>query len=165
MVSGDVPVLGRGWDGIKELTLTRAMPQGIDTTVALHPTDHGLEPQVALDKPGIYTAPQGDVKSALAVNPDPQGGDTRAIDPDRLGQWLSSVSSWEWLDTSDSHQSLAVKTTHTSLGWPLLCVVMGLAVTEMFLARWFSHAVVPGRGFVGQAIATLKGTGRGSSIH
>ena len=163
VVSGDVPVLGRRWDGIKQLALTRTTTQGIDTVVALQQTDHGLEPQVALDKPGIYAAVQGDVRNVLAVNPDSQGGDTRAIDPDRLGQWLSSVSSWQWLDASDPRQSLAVQTTGTSLAWPLLCVVMGLVVIEMFLARWFSHALIPGRGFVGQAIAALRGGGRSRS--
>lgn len=159
VVSGDAPVLGRRWEGAKQLALADTTAKGADTVIDLHQTDLGLEPDTPLDAPGIYTATPSDIELALAVNPDPQGGDTRAIDSEKLGQWLSSVSSWQWLDVSDPGQSLAIQMTRTSLGWPLLCILMGVVVIEMLLARWFSHASIPGRGLIAQTIEALRGRG------
>jgi hypothetical protein len=157
LLSGDVPVLDKKWAGAKRLIRTDATTDAADTTVNLLATDRGFESEAPLDKPGIYTPGVIDIAGTLAVNPDPLGGDTRAIDPERLGQWLSSVSTWQWLDDSDPRQSLAVQSTSTSFGWPLLCILMGLVVIEMALARWFSHVFVPGRGIIAQAIAALRG--------
>lgn len=46
----------------------------------------------------------------------------------------------EWLDPTNPGAALAPQAARSPLSLPILCGAMGLALLEVFLARWFSHA-------------------------
>ena len=133
---GQQPVLAGDWD--KAVNLVAIANEG-GQRIALRRTDQGLSPLAPLRKPGVY---RGDPEAAvpLAVNVDPDAGDTRALDSNALGQWMTALGRWQWLDEEDPAAALAQQASIARLGWPLLWVVLVLVIFETCLARWFSHA-------------------------
>ena len=76
---------------------------------------------------------------ALAVNLDPEAGDTTAVDPALLGKWIAALNARQ-LVTGQAKQSLWATSTNVNYGWFLLWMVLVLLLIELTLARWFSHA-------------------------
>ena len=126
--------LHRRWANVARLIHRRS-----GVAVALKHTDEGIYPAAALDRPGLYLSPAGVGGLKLAVNVDADGGDVRAVDHERLKASLGG----QWLDRIDPAKALAAPGETTPLGWPLLWVVLALALLETVLARWFSHAGQP----------------------
>ena len=93
--------------------------------------------------PGIYEATDPAPVRWMVVDPDANGADTTRVLHERLKQWLATAGRWAWLSHDDAANVLTEKTSRTSLGWPLLCAVVGLVLLETCMARWFSHAGVP----------------------
>jgi hypothetical protein len=133
LTAGDRPLLGRRWEGARQLVAPAVSP------IPLSRNDAGLEPATPLEMPGIYTAePTSGLK--LAVNPAAGAGNTRALDSDALARWLNHLGNWSWLDPARPEAALLAEAPRTDLGWPLLWAVLGLLLVETALARWFSHA-------------------------
>lgn len=134
-VAGTVPVLGERWVGAQSLgrvcsDAALQLTAGADGGVTLPP----------VPEPGLWRAMPESAGRLVAVNVDADAADTRAGDAARLGEWLTLVGRWQWLDPGDVTAGLAVEREATDLGWPLLWTVLGLALLETFLARRFSHA-------------------------
>ncbi len=152
--SGDALVLGDRWADAEQLVSSSA--GGVEENrLRLRRTDRGVEAVTAVDQPGVYRAWPASVGQALVVNPDPHGGDTRSVDPQRLVQWLDTLGQWQWLDWTDPTRVLAKQVVTAAMAWPLLWIALGLVIAEMCLARWFSHATVPGQGWSGRLWSVL----------
>lgn len=142
IVAGDAPLLGLDWDDAQELV--RLSHDGTSASLLLRRTDEGLEPIEAFATPGVYeSAPLGG--RLLAVQADPAGSDTTALDQRQVAAWFQGVADWQWLDPDDPAAVLADQATAFATGWPLLWTVLGLVLVETAMARSFSHAKVPGR--------------------
>ncbi len=142
VVCGDQPALGPHWEGTQEL-----QRWGDRGTMPVLRTDHGLEPAMQLETPGIYIAKPGS-GLRLAVNPDADAGNTQALDAAALGQWLNGLGQWSWFEEAAPGQALVTQPPRTSLGWPLLWLTLALLLLETYLARAFSHARIPDRAAV-----------------
>jgi len=85
----------------------------------------------------------------VAVNADPAGGRTDAQSPDLVRSWLGSMGEGvRWLAAAPGDgatQLIDDPSDNASVSVPLLLAALGLAVVEVFLARWFSHALVSKR--------------------
>jgi len=143
-VCGDQPVLGPRWTGVQQV-----VNQAHKKVISVTPTNpggpgdrgsQGLELDQPLSSPGVYTVVPDVLKRPMVVNPDSAGADTRAMDTQQLGQWLTGLGSWQWLTPSNLTDLLAVQRSGVDLGWPMMWVGLALVLTEMVLARWFSHA-------------------------
>ena len=164
VVSGDQPLLGERWSGAQRLALVAPTVGAPLSEVSLRVLDGGIEPVSELDWPGVYAAVPDDVGQALVVNVDADGGDTRCIEEQRLEQWLSAVDGWSWFDEQDGASVLAEHGDHAALGWPLLWVVLGVMIVEMFLARRFSYAAASGDGLWVWAVSYVRGIGNRSRV-
>lgn len=137
-VCGDPVVFNETWKNVDEVV---KQAFALDERIAVKLRGEGRDTQAAspLEQPGVYLAsPAG---QAVVLNPDPDAGDTRAIDPRRLERWLSAAGDWRWMDPTDPSGSLAVdRGGGVSVGWPLIWATLVLVLIEMCLARWFSHA-------------------------
>jgi hypothetical protein len=159
VVTGVSPTLGRRWLGAQELVRV-----GSAESVALTTTDLGITLASPLDWPGVWQAMPESAGRKLAVNLDADAGDTRAVDPARLAEWLGGLGAWTFLNPNEPAAALLVQREATDIGWPLLWLVMALALLETLLARRFSHAeqaattgVSAGAaGLLRRAIATLN---------
>lgn len=147
-VAASSPAAGRG---VVRCGDRRALPRhwldaqalhGPDGRTALRLEDDGrLAPVKPLEVPGLYhDLPKG--AQRLAVNIEPDAGDTRVLDESVLTAWLDRAQSWQWLDPADPARALAEQAPWLALGWPLLWTVLALLLAETALARWFSHAGV-----------------------
>jgi hypothetical protein len=93
-----------------------------------------------LETPGLWQAMPETAGRLLAVNVDADAGDTRAMEAQRLTEWLAGLGRWTYLNPNEPSASLQVKREATDIGWALLWAVLGLALLETLLARRFSHA-------------------------
>ncbi len=104
----------------------------------------------------------------VAINADADAGRTDAQDPGAVGAWLNeSLGEGDgagagrgvaWLDDAAPASALASDRAGSPISLPLLIGALALALLEVFLARWFSHAfrdegpeVAPGAGSAGGA--------------
>ncbi len=95
--------------------------------------------------PGIYRTVPALPGGQAAVNVDAAGGDSRTLDEQLLAKWLSAAGPWQWIDPSNPlANTTAAQRARTNWGWPLLVVAAVLLALETLLARWFSHAKLPG---------------------
>ena len=136
-VCGDQPKLGTAWQEATQLT--RITASKASQPIKLRPVHESIQPSTSLDEPGLYVAQPPLENRLLTVNPDAEGGDTRAMNRSTLEKWLSAVGSWQWLNPADPGKPFKVEKTQADLTWPLLWTVLGLIVIEMALSRWFSH--------------------------
>ncbi len=143
---GQRPVLDQRWSGAIHLDRSAPATQQ-PLKIPLQRSDGGgAQPATALNQPGVYVAEPVRVGQTLAVNVDPAGGDTRAVDPQRLGQWMSAaVGQWQWLEPAAPTRMFARPAAGATLSWPLLWPVLALLLLEIVLARWFSHPPMPKR--------------------
>ena len=157
VVSGDRPVLGQRWAGARELvwkpeivvnepetgaTQDTQSPTVQGPVVPLRLIATGLEPVEPLDIPGVYWGQPAEGNEPIVVNVDSAGGDTRTVAPEDIEQRLQAAN-WQWIDADDPAAGLAQSPPRTSMSWPLLWVALVLILSEMCLARYFSHAVSP----------------------
>ncbi|MBX3377061.1 MAG: BatA domain-containing protein [Phycisphaeraceae bacterium] len=106
----------------------------------------------AIRRAGLWRAvdDQGALRGLVVVNADPRAGRTDPQPQGTLGTWLGSASgeNVRWLTGSDAlgegGLSTALSGKRDASRWvlPLLIGAMGLALLELALARWFSHATI-----------------------
>jgi hypothetical protein len=139
VLAGDRPSLGPRWEEVDHLRRIQPAEKNEPPPLPLA-GDETPTPAEAFRWPGIYRA--ADSGLTLAVNVDPAGGDLRATTQQQLSQWLEQFAgdSWQFMPEEEPASILARGQQRAGLGWPLLWLVLGLAIVEMFLARYFSHA-------------------------
>lgn len=130
-VCGRAVTLHRRFDQVAQL-----VQRTTGASIALQHSDEGTRPASGFTRPGLYTALDEHASLKLAVNVDADAGDLRAVD----GRRLKALFGGQWIDSVDPGAALAEAAETTALGWPLLWVVLALALLETALARWFSHA-------------------------
>lgn len=119
-------------------------------TIAIGPTGLSVE---AIRRAGLWQAADeaGRVRGFIAVNPDADAGRTTPQDPTTIRAWLSaSLGSatdtaatqerFAWLDLTGSTPVLAASNVESPFSLPLLIGVLLLALAELVMARYFSHA-------------------------
>ena len=103
---------------------------------------------------------RGTGRGLLAINADPAGGRGEAQPAPAIAAWLGAATGGvepQWLQGSDrlSTEPAAAGAIKSALRsgddpgkivLPLLIAALLLALVELVLARWFSHAVVSGEG-------------------
>jgi hypothetical protein len=140
VISGDRPALGRVWDNVTQLDKMAGDLGGEVAGMALRRTDEGFVPVEPLDRPGIYRAAPAMPGRIFAVNVDPAGGNTTAIEQNQLDAWLTSLGETKWLDEENPAAALASFESRTNIGLLLLWITMAFLILELFMARAFSHA-------------------------
>ncbi|MBI1369701.1 MAG: VWA domain-containing protein [Planctomycetes bacterium] len=135
--AGDQPRLGPAWADV-----TKLIGPG-DTQVMLikdSDTDsaggEGVTPIRPLLLPGVYRSET----DALVVNVRPDAGNTLAVDRAALRSYLGAAGEWNMIHAADPSASLRIDADRADLSWPLLWAVLALAIGEMVLARYASHA-------------------------
>lgn len=163
--AGDQPALGAAWSGATQLN---ALPWSLsqpgddagvadEATIPLQPLEQGVQLAQAAQEPGVYVPMGGRGVGAVAVNVDAAAGDTQAASEELLARWLTAMGPWRFVDESQPEAVLALPRSAVNLGWPLLWAALGLAVLELMLARWFSHALASGRrGWAAQATLPVE---------
>jgi len=100
---------------------------------------------------GVWRAvdEQGALRGLVAVNADPRGGRTDAQPAGSIAAWLAGAAGGEikWLASGDAiggrgSVAAALAKSADSTRWvlPLLLGALGVALAELAMARWFSHA-------------------------
>jgi hypothetical protein len=155
---GDRPLLGPAWANASKLTGPEDEPlllvapdeagqgsteqgsgsEGSDAGQADgdRPQRQGVQPVRAFGQPGLYETET----ETLAVNVRAEAADTRAAGEQTLQTWLQPLGQWTTIESEDPAEPMRTNADRADLGWPLLWIVLGLAVLEMLLARWVSHA-------------------------
>ena len=139
LLCGDQPALGRGWEGAARLE--RQVKAEAGASVVLQRTDQGFSPVSPLAWPGVYEAWPTGLGRRLVVNVDADACDTLAVGEARWGEWLKPLGDWGFLDLERPAAGLTREVARANVGWYVLWLVLALAVAELVLARWFSHAV------------------------
>ncbi|MBL8746482.1 MAG: BatA domain-containing protein [Phycisphaerae bacterium] len=118
--------------------------------VAVAPTGLTTEP---MRKAGLWQSfdEGGRARGFVAVNADSDAGRTIPQDPSVIRGWLSAAlgtggggagagERLAWLEESDAAPVLAASSADSPFSVPMLLVVLVLAVAELVMARYFSHA-------------------------
>ena len=163
VVAGDAPDLGHGWRHAGRLVwlaplFTGASHDAGPPPLVIQTDDHQAQVLGAIERPGFYRADASSASGLLAVSPDASAGDTYPAQS-RLEQWLDRLGGsggiggaggaedsggWSYFeDLRRSGSLLPTPDRAEDLTWPLLWVLLGLVIVEMFLARRFSHALAP----------------------
>ncbi len=141
ILSGDQPQLTRTWEEVTQLERMMGGDDGaMDVSVLLRRTDEGFTPASPLDEPGVYRASPAAQGRVLAVNIDPVAGDTTAIEEKQLEAWLAALGATTYMDENNPAAALASFESRANIGQLLLWITLAFLVTELFLARRFSHA-------------------------
>lgn len=136
---GDQPVLGPQW------TRTTRLIGPSDTPLMLiaerdpqadAEAPAGMRPIRPFAQPGVYRSES----DALVVNIHAAAANTQTIDPGLLRNYLGSAGTWQSIQPTDPASALRVESDESDLTWPLLWLVAALAIGEMILARYASHA-------------------------
>ncbi len=119
-------------------------------TIAVTPAGISAEP---IRRAGLWQSADeaGRPRGFIAVNPDPDAGRTTPQDPSSIRAWLAAslgsatdASAADeritWLDQSNATPMLAASQIESPFSVPLLIAVLILAVAELIMARYFSHA-------------------------
>lgn len=124
--------------------------ENANESIAVNAAGFSTEP---IRRAGLWQSSDeaGRPRGFIAVNPDPDAGRTTPQDPSVVRSWLaaalgsaSDANSAEeritWLDPSGSTPVLAASTVESPFSIPLLIAVLLLALAELIMARYFSHA-------------------------
>lgn len=132
-----------------------APPAGIDELVldqegdALH-APLSAAGTITLRRAGVWRGADAQGRRAfeIAANPDVDGARTGVVDAGALRAWLAGAigagadpaTSVQWLDGKNTGAGTDQRAASSPFDLPLLLGVLGLALLEMVLARWASHA-------------------------
>jgi hypothetical protein len=91
----------------------------------------------------------GRPRGVVAVNPEADAGRTGAQTASAVQAWLAAAAGDEaaavsWIDDQKPGAALARREGGSPFALPLLIAALALAALELFMARWFSHAVREG---------------------
>lgn len=115
-------------------------PKDPKKTEAAKPAVRPIRP---LDQPGLYKG--GD--EILAVNIDSPAANTMASAEPVISSYLATAGEWAVAEDGKMSEALKLAEGKADMGWPLLWVVLALALLETYLARVVSHAgAAPGAG-------------------
>ncbi len=95
-----------------------------------------VRPSQPLLTPGIYSGGT----SALVVNVNPDAGNTLRAPDEPLKKWLGTAGEWQSITRTEPEAVIMKMSELSDYGWELLWAVLILAIIEMFLARYVSHA-------------------------
>lgn len=106
----------------------------------------------AIRAAGVWRAvdEQGALRGLVAINADPAGGRTDAQPRNSIAAWLGGAAGEEikWLEAGEGisggasvSAALSRTTDASKFVLPLLLAALGVALLELAMARWFSHAV------------------------
>lgn len=135
--TGSKLTLSRAWNDARQLQ--RVLP-GDGVLLATERTESSVTTSDPITLPGVYRAVPTNTRNTIAINIDPDAGQTRTLDAQQLSQWLTAAGPWQWLDPAAPLTVQAQKTQRVNWGWPLLLLTLLLVLLETALARWFSHA-------------------------
>jgi hypothetical protein len=100
---------------------------------------------------------QGVTQGLVAVNADPRGGVTDPVAPEAVMSWLSATgAAVHWFEPErtaparEVMQAAGGRAESGRLTLILLLAALGIAVAELAMARWFSHATVAPSGGSGE---------------
>lgn len=129
----------------------------------LLPLDAAGRPERELEQTGLYAVVDAAAQpiGALAVNVEPGAGRTDPQPATGVEAWLGRSGRWEFLDADDLGVELRRAEGGSPLAGALLMAVLALVALETMLARWFSHAAVPGPGGRTRGLQPMMGTARG----
>jgi hypothetical protein len=139
---GDQPALGPQWAKTTRLIGPSDTPMML---IAERPPEDpaaevdapaGMRPIRPFAQPGVYRSET----DALVVNIHAPAANTQTIDPGLLHNYLGSAGTWQSIQSADPASALRVESDESDLTWPLLWLVAALAIGEMILARYASHA-------------------------
>ncbi|MEX2672501.1 MAG: BatA domain-containing protein [Phycisphaeraceae bacterium] len=144
---GDRPILSGNWaragrmigpDDVELLLVEAADPgtEAGETPQAAGQQSAGVMPIRPMALPGVYQA----ATDAVVVNVNSAAANTRAIERDALDAWLSELGEWQVIEQTEGVATLGADANRADLSWPLLWIVAVLALIEMTLARYVSHA-------------------------
>ena len=144
VVAGDAPTLGYAWQGTSELTRIGGLLFEVSQTpesLRVQMNDDTAYVTDAIHSPGVYRATSArSGERLLAVNVDPDAGDTYAAQP-RVEQYFDKLGGWSYLqDKRQAGGVLALDQDRADLTQLLLWFLLGLVLIETVLARAFSHA-------------------------
>jgi hypothetical protein len=91
----------------------------------------------------------GRPRGVVAVNPEADAGRTGVQTASAVQAWLAAAAGDEaaavsWIDDQKPGAALARREGGSPFALPLLIAALALAALELFMARWFSHAVREG---------------------
>jgi hypothetical protein len=89
----------------------------------------------------VYEARPSGLGRRLAVNVDADACDTLAVGEARWNEWLKPLGEWQFIDPERPAAGLLREVSRANIGWHVLWLVLALALAELVLARWFSHAL------------------------
>lgn len=90
----------------------------------------------------------GRPRGVVAINPESHAGRTGVQTLASVQSWLAAAAGDDaaaiaWIDEQSPAAALARREGGSPFALPLLIAVLALAALELFMARWFSHAVRP----------------------
>jgi len=148
-VAGTTPPLPAGASELVRAVIEPASgdsPGAGDGAAAVQ-VDAAGHPATPLRHAGLWTV-RGDAGTTigvLAVNADSEAGRTDLRTKDDIARWLEPVAGTvAWLDggapSGPRGTALPTPDARSPWSWPLLIAAAALALAEIALARWFSHA-------------------------
>lgn len=130
-----------------------------------------LTPDAPARRAGLWRAidENGRARGVVAVNPDPDAGRVNPQDPREVQGWLGAAvgggaEAVTWLDGAAPSQALARRDEESPWSLPLLIVALALALAELLMARFFSHAMVEPAGASGAAPVHAGSGGAGAEV-
>lgn len=140
---GDRPALGGAFTDASSLTsptgrtvLLVADEAGTTSVDPSRTAPAALRPIESLNEIGVYQANN----ERLAVNVEPDAGDTRAVPSEALDDWLGACGTWQWIDPDDPLKAMQAAAAASDLSMPLLWLLLAMVIAEILLARHASHA-------------------------
>jgi len=119
----------------------------------------GGRAETAIRTAGVWEAidDRGRVREVLVVNPDARAGNTDAVARDDLARWLATADlgagpvEVRWIEPRSEDSAgaeaqaaaIGADPSDRSMAWPLLLAAGVVALIEMLLARFASHATIP----------------------
>ncbi|MAH66708.1 MAG: hypothetical protein CMJ27_10035 [Phycisphaerae bacterium] len=114
--------------GITRITMPGMSDRDVDDDGAGVPERSGVAIGVDL---------AGRTVEQVVINPDVMGGMVEPVGRDAVAAWLEPAGSWRF--TGSEVDALEVIEDRGSLAVILVAVVLGLAIIELLLARWFAR--------------------------
>lgn len=137
---GDEVHLGHRWSSVRKLVQAHAVTPGPteDVVIDMARSGSGMETKTVVVAPGVYVGqPHKNLK--LAINIDPDAGDSRIPEEAVVSDWFNRLGAWHWIEWAAPGAVLARENRLINLTWPLLWLMLAFVLIETCMARWFSH--------------------------